>query len=52
MLVIDNEGIIHEVQKYIKSSDGEESVWCNDWYGRHVIGKDCEFIKIIKEDEK
>jgi hypothetical protein len=45
MLVIDKEGITHEVQKYIKSKDGEESVWCNDWYGRHVIGQDCEFSK-------
>jgi hypothetical protein len=39
-------GDLHEVIKYVKSqSDGEESVWCNGWYGRHIIGKDCAFIK-------
>jgi hypothetical protein len=37
------DGSIHEVRKYIKSDDGEQSVWCNTWYGRHVIGNDCEF---------
>ena len=34
---------VFKVWKYIKSNDGEVSVWCNDWYGRHVIGQDCEF---------
>jgi hypothetical protein len=34
-----------EVQKYIKASDDEESVWCNEWYGRHVVGRHCEFVK-------
>jgi len=39
-------GNLHEVAKYVKSqTDGEESVWCNEWYGRHVIGKDCAFVK-------
>jgi hypothetical protein len=38
-------GQVYEVQKYTKSgNDGEESVWCNEWYGRHVIGKDCCFF--------
>ena len=36
------DGSIHEVRKYIKTDDGEESVWCSTWYGRHVIGRDCE----------
>jgi hypothetical protein len=34
---------VFKVWKYIESNDGEVSVWCNDWYGRHVIGQDCEF---------
>jgi hypothetical protein len=40
-------GDLHEVTKYVKSGDGsgEESVWCNSWYGRHVIGKDCAIVK-------
>lgn len=37
---------IHEVRKYIKSDDGEESVWCNDWYGHHKLGIDCEVFTI------
>jgi len=36
---------IHEVRKYIKSDDGVQSIWCNTWYGRHVIGVDCKFTK-------
>lgn len=44
--VIDKEGKVHDVWKYIMSNDGEASVWCNDWQGRHVIGNDCElYIK-------
>jgi len=35
---------VFKVWKYIESNDGEVSVWCNDWYGRHVIGQDCEFL--------
>lgn len=35
------DGQIFEVQKYIKS-DTEISIWCNDWYGRHVVGQDCD----------
>ena len=42
-----SDGCIHEVRKYIKSDDGEESVWCSSWYGRHVIGKDCEIHDVI-----
>lgn len=38
-------GDLHEVQKYIKAGDGEESVWCNSWPGRHVINKDCALVK-------
>lgn len=43
MKVVDiNTGEKHEVRKYIKS-DTEENIWCDSWYGRHVIGKDCAF---------
>lgn len=36
-------GEIVKVQKYTESGDGTESIWSNEWYGRHVIGMDCEF---------
>lgn len=43
MKVVDiKTGEKHEVRKYVKS-ESDESVWCLTWYGRHVIGKDCEF---------
>lgn len=40
-----SDGEIFKVRKYIKAEmpDLEESVWSNDWYGRHVIGSDCEW---------
>ena len=41
--IITKDGAIHNVWKYLMSSDGEANVWCSDWYGRHVIGYDCEF---------
>lgn len=35
----------HAVRKYINdTTSGCESVWCDTWYGRHIIGKHCEFI--------
>lgn len=36
-------GEIHNVKKYIIDTDGEESIWCDTWYGRHVIGQDCNW---------
>lgn len=36
-----NTNQICKVQKYCISTDGEESIWSNEWYGRHVIGLDC-----------
>ena len=42
---------VHDVWKYLKSSDGQESVWCFDWYGHHVIGVDCEFEQTIEQRE-
>lgn len=38
-------GDTFKIQKLIVERDGRISVWCNDWYGHHVIGQDCEFIK-------
>ena len=35
---------IYEVWKFIKDSEGLISVWCDNWYGRHVIGEDCKFF--------
>jgi hypothetical protein len=40
---------IHEVWKYIKDDQGTISIWSNTWYGRHVIGQDCEFVS--QEDQ-
>lgn len=37
------DGKVYPIHKYILSSDGIESVWCNDWYGHHRIGFDCEW---------
>ena len=34
----------HRVNKYVFNGD-EESIWCNTWYGRHIIGQDCKFIQ-------
>ena len=36
-------GKVHDVWKYIKNADGEIHIWCNTWYGHHIIGQDCEF---------
>jgi hypothetical protein len=41
------DGSIHEVRKYIKSDDGEVSIWCNTWYGHHRIGVDCKFTQVL-----
>ncbi len=38
---------IHEVRKYIKDPQGVISVWANTWYGRHVIGQDCEIVSEV-----
>lgn len=39
-------GEIFTVQKYTLSGGEEatENVWCVGWYGRHVIGNDCEGV--------
>ncbi len=40
-----SDGIVLKVNQYIKQAgSGEELVWCEDWYGRHTIGIDCEFL--------
>lgn len=35
----------HEVNKivYHPENEPEPHVWCDTWYGHHVIGKDCEW---------
>lgn len=38
-----SDGKIFEVRKYVNGF-GEESVWCDDWYGHHMIHRDCEFV--------
>lgn len=40
-------GEIIQVRKYIIEPDSKnESIWSNEWYGRHVIGMDCEWYKL------
>jgi hypothetical protein len=34
----------HEVWKYLKDDQGIISIWSHTWYGRHVVGQDCEFV--------
>lgn len=34
------------VWKYINNGS-EISIWCNGWYGRHVLGQDCKDLRII-----
>lgn len=35
---------IFDVKKYIHVEGTEHHVWCDEWYGRHVIGQDCEWV--------
>ena len=35
-----------KVRKYIIDDLGFEYIWSNEWYGKHVMGWDCEW-KII-----
>jgi len=35
----------HKVCKFLGGDNGEISVWCYTWYGKHVIGQDCVFIR-------
>lgn len=48
MLKVKNKstGDVFTVQKYTLSGGEEptENVWCIGWYGRHVIGNDCEWV--------
>lgn len=48
MLKVKNKstGEVFTVQKYTLSGGEEptENVWCIGWYGRHVIGNDCEWV--------
>lgn len=40
-------GEILEVRKYSRSGGEEpqENIWCDAWYGRHVIGVDCDWVE-------
>src|SRR5262245_1217723 len=46
------DGTKHQVRKYVYHDDGIESIWSNSWYGRHVIGQDCEWAESeeVKDD--
>jgi hypothetical protein len=45
-----SDGEVFEVRKYIKGN-GEESVWCDHWYGHHVVGVDCELVKTYTAED-
>lgn len=40
-----SDGEIFDIWKIVVDSEGEVSVFCSGWYGRHVIGQGCEFIQ-------
>lgn len=42
---------VYQVRKYIISGDGVENIWSNEWYGRHVIGLDCEWARPYDKPE-
>ena len=33
-----------KVWKYTVSPDDAINIWCNEWYGHHIVGQDCELI--------
>ena len=37
---------IFKVTRYFDGSDGNEHIYCDDWEGHHIIGKDCEWVTI------
>lgn len=45
-----SDGEVFEVRKYIKGN-GEESAWCDDWYGHHVVGVDCELVNTYTAED-
>ena len=45
-----SDGVIFEVREYVNGF-GEESVWCDDWYGHHLVGRDCEFVDTYTAEE-
>lgn len=42
-----SDGEVLKVWKYVLGSPSqpEEHIWCNDWYGHHIIGVDCEWFE-------
>lgn len=40
-----NTGEIHKIWKFVIGNNGETSIWSYSWYGRHVVGIDCVFVK-------
>lgn len=49
-----SDGEVFKVWKYVlgSTSQPEEHIWCNDWYGHHIIGVDCEWAEsnVIEPD--
>lgn len=42
-------GDVHAVSKVIVDNEGVVHIWCNTWYGHHVIGQDCEWVQHANE---
>jgi len=47
-----SDGSVHVVRKYIEDNEGIISIWSNTWYGRHVVGQDCELIAMTESFTK
>ena len=49
-----SDGEVFKVWKYVLGSPSqpEEHIWCNDWYGHHIIGVDCDWFEsnVIEPD--
>lgn len=42
----------HEVNKvvYHPENEPEPHIWCDTWYGHHIIGKDCEWAMVRSKE--
>lgn len=42
------DNVIFRVRKYVRSdNENQELIWCDDWYGKHRIGYDCEWHAFV-----
>lgn len=43
-------GQVHEIIKFLSSTTGDQCVWSQTWPGRHIIGQDCDWVKVSDRD--